>query len=170
MRPTQLHVVYRFTNFLETLQRRGAKHCHVLFFEAGETCWSGSKLVVRQALIRHLKGMEQVSIEDSIPHVFSDSFTTLVDVQQPTYVFSKRTFKARTTPDPECDPKLFELCEALMVTSLNNNQSTILLNDVKIEGTVQLPPCAASKMLPPPSRPAPTRTLRGACALIGCLL
>jgi len=147
-------VVYRFTNFLETLQRRGAKHSHVLFFEAGETCWSGSKLVVRQALIRHLKGMEHVSIQDSIPHVFSDSFTTLVDVQQPTYVFSKRTFKARTTPDPECDPKLFELCEALMVTSLNNNQSTILLNDVKIEGPkifgwalLERPPCDVSKKL-----------------------
>ena len=84
----------------------------------------------------------------------TNTFAELVDVQQPTYLISQREFKARTTEDAEINAKLFPMCEALMTLSLNNNQSIILLNDLRVEGPkifgwalLERPPCDVSKKL-----------------------
>jgi ERCC4-related helicase len=164
-----VQVAYRFLNFLENLRRRSATRFHVLFFEGAAVCWSGSKLAMRYAIIRHLKTATDISVIDNIDHIFSDeatyegSFDRLTDVQQPAYLISRRDFNEVT--DPEMDPRLITMCEALITRSLNSNQSVVLLDGVSFQG----PKIHAWALLERPGDAMTERLLadaRGVCEIL----
>eukprot|EP00040_Diaphanoeca_grandis_P011679 m.59910 g.59910 ORF g.59910 m.59910 type:complete len:2071 (+) comp22778_c0_seq1:137-6349(+) len=125
-----LQVIYRVNKFLQMLLDRRAHRFHVLFFSDAESCWSGSKLVVRQALIRFLKSTTEMNIIEDIKSIWDPKFITLSNVQQPAFCISKRDFTSTT----EATSTLALFCQSFVLLSLNMNQSVMLIDDVEFEG------------------------------------
>ena len=125
-------VFYRFQQFMQNLLLRRAHRFQVLFFTDVEQCWTGSKLVVRQSLIRYLKATTDLRVVDTIPSIWDPAYTELANVQQPAFVISKKDF---AIPDGgEIDKKLCFFCQSFLLLSLNTNNSAMLLDDVEFEG------------------------------------
>lgn len=125
-----VHVIYRFQHFVEMLVRRRAARFHVIFSKAAAECWKGSKQVVRTALITWLAATSDIAV-NVIEHIWDDEFEQLTLLEQPAYLISTRDFNPEIT---EIDPKLKVLCEALILRTLNANQSVVLLDGIAFEG------------------------------------
>eukprot|EP00041_Stephanoeca_diplocostata_P039464 m.1630693 g.1630693 ORF g.1630693 m.1630693 type:complete len:2102 (-) comp25399_c0_seq4:3442-9747(-) len=120
------HVIYRFLKFVAQVRERHATSFRILFFSDLAKFWTGSKRVVRDALIRYIKNVTDMQIMDTMESLWSEGFVALTHLQQPAYIISKRDFA--TEHIPQIDPMLYLHLEALVLTSLNKNQSVVLLD------------------------------------------
>lgn len=59
-------MIYRFLKFIELLQQRRAVYFRILFFTDLAKFWTGSKRVVRDALIRYIKNTTDLEIMDTV--------------------------------------------------------------------------------------------------------
>jgi hypothetical protein len=97
-----------------------------------EACWTGSKLVMRTTIIQHLKAATDISVIDTIPHIYHPEFARVTAVQQPAYLISRRDFSEER--QPETGRRLPIMCHAMITQSLNANQSVVMLDDLRFEG------------------------------------
>jgi len=121
-----LHAIYLIESCLRDLKERGA-YFRIYFFEEMSGVWSGSKLLVRNLIVKHLKSLKGLDVDELPGLVSFDSevFQDHLDLHKPIFLILKHVW----SDAPEILAKDAEALQFAITTGALSRELGVVFSD-----------------------------------------